>query len=142
MARNPRPFRAGLFHGHFERNGAEIAANARITIARVLFFRKFDPSTVKPRVPKFFLIGNRSEQFLVHEIVSPPDFDQILRVELSPQSIPTFLQRDFLRVQVSDCAHYQPIANGLDVILEGENDLLLDAKLGLNIYLETEELRE
>jgi hypothetical protein len=81
MVAAPRPFKAALFRGHFERGGEEIA-RATVTIRRVVHFRKFDPHQPKMGTAQFFLFGKGKEKFLAHEITARPDFDQILAAEI------------------------------------------------------------
>lgn len=81
MVAQPRPFKAQLFRGHFERGG-ELLAGAEVKIKRVVYFRKLDPSQPKMASPQFFLFGKGEEKFLAHEIAARPDFDQILAVNM------------------------------------------------------------
>ena len=49
-----RSFKANVYRGHFERiptrakEGARIAQNVDVNVARVIHFRKFDPNAVRP----------------------------------------------------------------------------------------------
>lgn len=79
MVANPRPFRASLFRGHFERGGKRIAEGT-VVIRRVLHFRKLDAQAPQPERMGAFLFGNETERFLAHLITARPDFDQIVQV--------------------------------------------------------------
>jgi len=91
MIQNPKPFSAQVFKGHFERGGTLIADNVTVSIKKVLYFKKFSPSEVKPSFGTYILFGNKSEQFLAHSITAKPDFDQILKVSFPHgiSSLPT-----------------------------------------------------
>lgn len=84
MVANPRPFKAQLFRGHFERGGV-LLGSAEMKIKRVIYFREFDPHQPKSPSLRFFLFGKGKEKFLAHEISARPDFDQILEVEMQEE---------------------------------------------------------
>lgn len=80
MIKNPHPFKAQIYKGHFERGGTLIADNVIVNI-QVPYFKKFSSSDVKPLQGSYLLFGNKDEQFLVHLISTKPDFDQIVKVK-------------------------------------------------------------
>lgn len=82
MAQNPKPFKAQIYKGHFERGGQEIANNVTVTIKKVLYFKKFVPNATKPEMSTLLLFGNEIEQFIAHQITAKPDFDQVMEVKL------------------------------------------------------------
>ena len=84
MIQSPRPFKADLFAGHFERGGKKIVSQLTVKIKQVVFFKKFQPQAIRPLIGKFIVFGNEHEQFLAHEITKRPDFDQILELRASP----------------------------------------------------------
>jgi hypothetical protein len=77
-----------LFRGHFERGGSEIASDVSFAIEQVVHFRRFRRANAgAARGPlRYLLFGERDAAFLAHLITAPPDFDQILSVEVKPQS--------------------------------------------------------
>jgi hypothetical protein len=77
-------FRARFFRGHLERGGEVIPelADVVVRVTDVLYARRFDRSG-KPDDLTYLLVGHGAERFLVHRISEPPDFDQILAVELT-----------------------------------------------------------
>lgn len=81
MAANPRPFKAQIYKGHFERGGTKIA-DATVEV-KVLYFKKFNPVAVEPAKPQFILFGNNQEQFAAHQIFAKPNFDQIYSVTVT-----------------------------------------------------------
>jgi hypothetical protein len=79
MLAHPRPFKADLYRGHFERGGVAIASIARVGIARVVYEKQFDPSAVHPATLRYLAFGSPGgEQFLAHLITAKPDFDQVI----------------------------------------------------------------
>ena len=67
----------GVFRGHFERPGSiAILKNVQVNVEQVIHFRRFEPLS-------YLLFGNKSELFAAHYVVKPPDFDQLLSVEVS-----------------------------------------------------------
>jgi len=84
MIANPKPFKASLFKGHFERGGVEIASDVTVTVTKVLYFIKFSPQVKQPADANYLIFGNAQEQFAAHTITAKPDFDQLLSVSTSP----------------------------------------------------------
>ncbi len=83
-----RSFKANIYRGHFERlstqrakEAARIAQHVDVNVTRVIHFRKFDPTAVKPAQLEYRLFGKGTELFLAHVITKPPDFDHILSVK-------------------------------------------------------------
>ena len=79
-----RSFRARFFRGHLEHGGAVIPelANVEVLVTRVVYAKRFDQGG-KPEDLTYLLFGRAAELFLAHRISEPPDFDQILSVELA-----------------------------------------------------------
>lgn len=77
-------FRADLYRGHFERGGARIAENVEVRVARIVHFRRFEPGR-EPRSAEWIAFGEGRERFLAHRIESPPDLDQIVRIDGAPR---------------------------------------------------------
>jgi len=77
-------FRARFFRGHLERGGEIIPelADVVVRVTGVPYARRFDREG-KPEDLTYLLIGSGTERFLAHRISEPPDFDQILAVELA-----------------------------------------------------------
>ena len=85
MIRSPRPFRARLYVGHFERGGEAITEDFPVTLSRVLYFQKFDVDATRDDRSRYLVFGNESEVFLAHHITAKPDFDQVCAVS-QPES--------------------------------------------------------
>ena len=77
-------FRATFFRGHLERGGEPIPAlsDVNVRIADIVYARRFDKRG-RPDDLTYLLLGRGDELFLAHVISEPPDFDQILSVELA-----------------------------------------------------------
>ncbi len=78
-----RSFRGRIFQGHFERGGTPLVEDVVVEVTNVVHFRVFDPEA--PGLPelRYLLFGKGSELFLAHLITKPPDFDQVLSVQVS-----------------------------------------------------------
>ncbi|KUG07377.1 hypothetical protein [Solirubrum puertoriconensis] len=82
MLQQPRPFKATLYRGHFERGGTPIAGGVTVRIAKVLYAKQLQANPDPETKAEYVLVGNEQEQFLVHRIGARPNFDQVLRVSL------------------------------------------------------------
>jgi hypothetical protein len=82
-------FDATIFRGHLERGGKPVPKldNVTVKVEKVLHFHKFDPAVQAPEALKYLLFGRGKDLFLAHSILKPPDFDQILSVEVSPATL-------------------------------------------------------
>jgi hypothetical protein len=86
-AQNPsrRSFQAEVFRGHLERGGQPIERlnDVTVNVKKVVYARKFDPAATKPDKLEYILFGEGGELFLAHRITRPPDFDQVVSVQVS-----------------------------------------------------------
>ena len=73
-------FKAQVYKGHFERGGQAITKSIEFKVKSVLLFKELHDGTTKPIDSKQTLIGNKFEQYLIHQINSVPDFDQVTKV--------------------------------------------------------------
>ncbi len=81
MAKNPKPFHAAIFRGHFERAGnIELIADTVVNFKAVPYFARFLKSGKHPVTSQFLLFGGGTEFFLAHLITAKPDFDQVVEV--------------------------------------------------------------
>ena len=53
MINNPRPFKAKIFQGHFERGGTSITESITVKISEVIYFKKIDPNNSHPETVKY-----------------------------------------------------------------------------------------
>lgn len=85
MAAKPRPFKAQIYLGHFERGGTLLKSKVTVTLTQVLYFKKFVPGAKQGKGQLLF--GSESELFLAHQIEAKPDFDQIVELPVEAQYI-------------------------------------------------------
>lgn len=99
-------FMVDLYRGHFERGGKKIASKIKVVIKEVLFYNKFKSDEKRSALSSFILFGNDKEQFMAHLLTNKPDFDQIIEVKTS-----------------------------IDTILKGKNNVVIDTDLTENSVL-------
>jgi hypothetical protein len=78
-------FRGTLFRGHFERGGSAIRDHTSFEVEQMVHFRRFGADAARDQL-RYLCFGQRDAAFLAHLITAPPDFDQILSVELGALS--------------------------------------------------------
>ncbi len=133
-------FHADLVRGHFERGGETIVTDVPIEVARVVDFRQFRPGDGHLAELEYVLFGRPDEAFLVHRIVAPPDFDQVLTV-VAPAGIPADALARGLIVTFPGKPPGEPLLAGQrqHAQLDGKP---VDLDVGAQIYLEEGELAE
>ena len=140
MVQNPKPFRAKLFRGHFERGGAQIVNSTTVNIIKVVYFKKFEKETQHPKNLHYILFGNLEDDlFLVHIITTAPDFDQVLGLKASrsqlTDSVKELLQNQSSVIFDAEQDNNKPLLDGATVTVK---DLTLnDVK---QYYLEFDDL--
>jgi len=76
---------ADLYRNHLEQQSTDphlIAAGIDVRIARVVHTHRYDPDATPLGQLTYVLFGAGSETYLAHFITRPPDFDQIIRVQV------------------------------------------------------------
>jgi hypothetical protein len=138
MVGHPRPFKADVYRGHFERGGTCIAKSATVRIRRVVYFRRLDPSEAAVPLPAYVLFGNAQEQFLAHRIGGRPSHDHVLRVA-APGAVAKLGRRSYLPWQ-ADSVFMFPLTT--PQILGGKaGKRLLPLHVLRSLYFETDDLR-
>ena len=132
-------FSASLFRGHFERGGTLIQSHAKVTIKRVLYFKKFQPGAAKPSEAKFLLFGNLTEQFMAHLISAKPDFDQILSVQLGKDAATGIANRGSLEVVLPGVSNLAPLAAPL-ILKANTESQVVEVQTKQTLYHETGDL--
>jgi hypothetical protein len=80
-------FTANIFRGHFEKREKKLlASDVDVNVKKVVHFREFDPNGRPVDQLEYILFGKGKELFLAHLITRPPDFDQILSVNITGHS--------------------------------------------------------
>ena len=77
-------FGGTLYRGHFERGGSKIATDVSFEVEQAIHYRRFRSSPGPARGPlRYLWFGQRDAAFLAHLVEAPPpDFDQVLQVEV------------------------------------------------------------
>ena len=113
MAQDSGQFTARIYSGHFERGGTEIASGVSFQIVRTVYFQKLRTNATRPTTARRILFGDSSQQFLAHEIVSPPDFDQIHPISVTDTRILNAMgQRSHLLVESEQANQALPEGSG------------------------------
>lgn len=72
-----------VFRNHFEDRFTRVEIDrAPARIVRILHFRELAPDLPKPAELAYVTFGSGDDLFLAHMLSAPPDFDQILNVEV------------------------------------------------------------
>lgn len=86
-AKPPHAFTAKILRGHLEKPSPDgkgaVLRDVQVHVTRAVHFREFDPKAKRPARLEYLLFGKGGELFLVHLIVAPPDFDQVLSVKVT-----------------------------------------------------------
>lgn len=86
-------FKGNIYRGHFETfhvhemAGPAILENVVATVTNAVVFRKLDANAAELPQLEYFLFGGAADLYLAHAITMPPDFDQILGVEVQDHAL-------------------------------------------------------
>ncbi|TGE24872.1 hypothetical protein E5K00_06640 [Hymenobacter aquaticus] len=139
MVRQPRPFRATLYRGHFERGGTPIARQITVRIKQVLYFEQLNPKA-RPK-PAVLLVGQGFEQFLLHRIAGRPDFDQVVQLREQARVGLRAWTEPLLQLFYTKAAK-QPLQAGQDLLLRPAAGGEVSARrVTRSLYLEHDDLR-
>jgi hypothetical protein len=152
-----RAFKGDIFRGHFEdfhvheKEGPRILDDVVARVRSTVVFRKFDPHPRDLPQLEYFLFGKAQELFLAHVITGPPDFDQILGVqveghqftddELRRGSLVTFPGRENSAERKID--EQEEVTGLIQVPVErpdGPHSVEVQLKAGTQFYFETDDL--
>lgn len=86
------PMEGTLYQGHFEQGGtplpsAEAAARVTFTVERLHRVQALDPMGPARPTAEYWLLGGGDAWFGIHVASRAPDFDQLLRLEMSPPTL-------------------------------------------------------
>jgi hypothetical protein len=130
MVAKPRPFKADLYRGHFERGGTKIG-QVTINIEKVVLFKKFDPKAIRLKEAKYLVFGSGTERFIAHVISQRPDFDHVMQVET------TLAEGSEVTTNVKENSSLQGVGKTIKVKVGQQESSI---KLLKKIYLEFKEL--
>ena len=149
-------FQATIWRNHFEDHPVthpgqrfKIAQDAEVHVENVVYFQELDPQGPGLQDLEYVLFGKGQELFLAHVITQPPDFDQVLSVQVGNHQ---FTDEDLLQgVRVVFPGRANTISSK---ITEGEQlvgkarivgqdapgSIDLPVAVGIELYFETEDL--
>src|SRR2546421_5245267 len=84
--------------GHFEAEGQPILDGVTARVNSVLGVQKLDPKTPAPGQLEYRLLGKGKELYLAHVVTRPPDFDQVIGVQVAGHSFTDEELRQGIRV--------------------------------------------
>ena len=151
-------FRATLWRNHFESHPVThpgqrfmIAHNTEVQVENVVCFQELDPQGPGLQDLEYLLFGKGQELFLAHVITQPPDFDQVLSVQVGNHQFTDEDLRQGVRVDFPGRANSiaSKIKEGEQLL--GKSQLVgqdpsgsVDLTLapGIELYFETEDFAE
>ena|SRR2546428_610964 len=143
MIKHPVPFTANIYRGHFERGGKMLIEKITVKIAKVIYFKHFNPEDFHLDELNFIVLGNEKEQFMAHQISTSPDFDQLIAIKTGFGA----LRRDFnesghliITLPRSDNWKSLEIKDQIFGIVAGHSDTLAITPKK-NLYLEFTDLK-
>ncbi len=144
MVQAPRPFAAKIYRGHFERGGTALETG-KIEIKKIIFYKQFDGSAIKPKVASYLFFGRGSDLFLAHLITATPDFDQVLSVSVEKSAALKRLdEQNFVRLTIPSSPNEKPRPESKSVTAALEDAPALQIKLRdlRQHYLEFDDLAQ
>jgi len=149
-------FGATIWRNHFEDHPVThpgqrfmIAQDAEVHVENVVYFQELHPHGPGLQALEYLLFGKGQELFLAHVITQPPDFDQVLSVQVGNHQ---FTDEDLLQgVRVVFPGRANTISSKIE---EGEQllgkarivgqdapgSIDLPVGVGIELYFETEDL--
>jgi hypothetical protein len=98
-------FGGTLYRGHFERGGSKVASDVSFEVEQTIHYRRFRSSAGTAKGPlRYLCFGQLDAAFLAHLVEAPPpDFDQVLQVEVgATKGVSDEQLRDGVVIGVSD----------------------------------------
>jgi len=138
MIHNPKPFKANLYRGHFERGGTKIASDIIVTLKTVIYYDKFNTTKARATSNTFILFGNEKENFIAHQITNKPDFDQIIQVKMAANLLLENKKHELIIVNKTENS---PIGVGGNDIEVTNNSNVFNITLLKQLYLEFDDLK-
>lgn len=139
-------FQAMLYQGVPNQEGAQmIASGIRVVLKRVIFAAEVPAAggSIKPQAPKYILLGNNQEQYIVHVLGARPEFEQVMSVRVnSGANLRLMEERGHLLWQPGKWQRNRPLAAGKRIkglVPDEEFPLQLDLKR--EVYTNTWRLR-
>ena len=149
-------FQATIWRNHFESHPKThpgqrfmIAPDAEVHVENVVYFQELHPQGPGLQDLEYLLFGKGQERFLAHEISLPPDFDQVLSVQVGNHQ---FTDEDLLQgVRVVFPGRANTISSKIKegeqllgkariVVQDAPGSIDLTMGVGIELYFETEDL--
>jgi len=151
-------FRATIWRNHFEDHPVThpgqrvlIAQDAEVHVENVVYFQELDPQGPGLQALEYLLFGKGQELFLAHVITQPPDFDQVLSVQVGNHQFTDEDLRQGVRVvfprRVNTISNKikegEQLLGKVQVVGQDAPGIVdLTVAVGIELYFETEELAD
>lgn len=139
-----KSLRGVLVRGHFERGGGAVADDVAFDVEQVVLYRQFKPRPTRCDELRYLCFGERDAVFMAHFVCAPPDFDQILAVDVQSLSgISDEQLRAGVVVTIPD--HDNAIKGRLkpgEAVSATADDGTIELTVASEYYFETQDLRQ
>lgn len=151
-------FKGDIWRGHFEtfheheKGGEPVPGLESVTahVTNAVIFRKFNIHQTLPQL-EYFLFGKARELFLAHVITDPPDFDQVLGVQVNGHQFTDDELRQGILVSFpgrensvdQKIQEQEQVTGQVQVPAQrpdGPHSLAVQLKAGTQFYFETDDL--
>ncbi|MBK1896752.1 hypothetical protein [Chryseobacterium paridis] len=131
-------FKANIYRGHFERGGELIIKDAQVEITKVLYFHKLNMDKSEGNPCDYILFGDQKQQFLAHQILNRPDFDELSKINIKNKTIATSLQNGEIAIVPSKAKKTEILSEKCSGHKDYKNINFNNPEI---IYLEFDELK-
>lgn len=139
MLASPRPFKAELYAGHFERGGKTISEKFTVNFKRIIYQKKFEPQKKRSESASYLVFGDAAAQYAAHCITAKPDFDHILTLKNVPIAAEAFKTHNYLHCTVSQ-KNIPLKGSNFKAVSDVEPTKML-LKVDKSLYLEFDDLK-
>lgn len=139
MLDTPRPFKAEIYAGHFERGGKPITGKLPVSIKRIVYRQKFDSAVTRSESASYLVFGDAKAQFAAHYITAKPDFDQICTLRNLPLSSDALKASSY--VLCASGEKNKPVKNGNFSAKNSVNGGKMLLNVDKTLYLEFDDLQ-
>lgn len=135
---NITTFKANIYRGHFERGGELMIKDAQVEITKVLYFHKLNKDKSEGNPCDYILFGDQKQQFLAHQILNRPDFDELSKIDVKNKKVATSLENGEIAIVSSKAKKAQSLSDKCNGTKEYKNINFNNPQI---IYLEFGELK-
>ncbi|WP_318849125.1 hypothetical protein [Chryseobacterium sp. JV558] len=133
-----KTFKANIYRGHFERGGELIIKDAQVEITKVLYFHQLNKDKSEGQPCHYILFGDQKQQFLAHQILNRPDFDELSKIDIKNKAIATLLQNGEIAIVASKAKETQSLSEKCTGTKEYKNINFSNPEI---LYLEFDDLK-